>query len=173
MTRMVWGGAVLWVAVVVIASALAWVAIDQAGRQVSASGILISPGAASVSSAQASRTPPPRPTRRPASEPSHPQSSTNAPATTRPPIVTAVPTRTPAAPTRVRSWSGSAGTVTVSCNGTTAQLISASPADGWRAERQAVAGGVGVQFDRGDTSQMLLSATCSGTGPVFKVVVDE
>ncbi|MCX6395342.1 MAG: hypothetical protein NTV23_02525 [Propionibacteriales bacterium] len=88
----------------------------------------------------------------------------------------AAPSRPAASPTtgstirtRVGSWNGSAGSMTVSCTGRRARLTGATPADGWLAERTGDSGGVRVRFERGE-SEVIVRATCTtDNGPVFDV----
>lgn len=158
MTRLAWGALMLWLVVVVAGSGLAWVAIDEAGRSVGSSEPTT---AAPLPTASA--------TRRPSTTPS--TTRTPAPSHTRTP---STPTRTrPAAPERVRTWSGTPGSVTVACRGSVASLRSATPADGWRAEREDDVPGVQVKFE-GSENSILVGATCdSGGVPRFRVVADE
>jgi hypothetical protein len=165
-TRMAWGGVLLWLFVVVAGSAVAWVAIDEAGRGIGSSEPSFTASAGPTGSA----TTPPR------STPTHRPSPTSRPSSTRPtsgPTTGATPTTSgPTAVERVRTWSGTAGTVTVACRGAAASLRAATPADGWRAEREDSGPGVRVKFERGETTTVV-TATCAGGVPRFRVGADD
>lgn len=135
MKKWVWGATTFWIAVVAAGSALAWFAIDGAGRQVT---------------------------------PAEPLTST----TPRPTATTALPSTSPA-PTapgapRLGTWNGRAGTVTVGCSGRRGRLVAATPADGWRVEREDSASQVRVVFERSET-EVRVRADCSAQGPGFHV----
>lgn len=183
MTRWIWGGVALWVAVVLIGSGLAWIAIDRAGQQVSSSvqsgpsGPSVPDAAAPVSGTGSTARPTGAPTATPtATVSSRPTTS----ATARPGNS---PTRTPSESTpsaapdrptpaadrpRVRTWTGAAGSLTVSCTGLRGEYISASPADGWRVERRDSGSRIRVTFERNE-SEVEVEARCASSGPVFDV----
>jgi hypothetical protein len=69
----------------------------------------------------------------------------------------------------VRTWSGTGGSVTVSCRGGTIRLKGATPDDGWRVERgSAGPEEVEVTFDKED-AQVQVQSRCSDGRPVFRV----
>ena len=151
MKRWMWAGAALWLAIVGIGAGLAWIAIDGAGRQVTASEPL-TPDRTSAASTPTTGLPSATPTE-PASGPT-PTTATSQPA----------PTDRP----RFRTWTGAAGSVTVSCTGLRAQLKGATPADGWRVERTESGAEVRVRFERNEV-ETRVEARCSPSGPVFEV----
>ncbi|RNM15770.1 hypothetical protein EFL26_06190 [Nocardioides pocheonensis] len=175
----------LWVAIVIVGSAVTWLAIDRAGQQVtgrpSASEtkppVVGTLGPAPVASALPSTPSPSSPahTRTPTARPSRTPSST-APPSARPtgsgPTKQASPSTKTAAPAQrieTRTWTGSAGFVTVSCTGSLATLKGASPADGWSYERGDDSGdSVEVKFTNGGT-EVQVHATCVGGTPQFHV----
>ena len=187
-------GALVWLAVVVVVSVATWTVIDAAGRDVTArpagdpvgAGPLVrSTAPAATSSPQRSRTPAatprtrtPRPTRTTAAAPSVPPST--APPVDRPTSQAEPrPAQAPAPAAQERTWSGSAGTVTVRCVGRRASLVSATPADGWRMEvkdrgpdRVRVElesrGESGEAYD-GDSDKADVRAECLGGSPRFRV----
>jgi hypothetical protein len=166
--------ATAWVGVVIIGSALTWFAIDRAGQQVtnsSASADTTQPavvgtiGDPPISSST--------PTHSPAAlaTPSRTPSRT---ATTAP---TSAPTKKPGgsspkpaatAQTELRTWSGVAGSVTVSCTGRTVRFKGASPNDGWHVERGDDSGdSIEVKFEKNET-EVQVHATCVGGVPRFQ-----
>ena len=175
-----------WIAVVVAGSALTWVAIDRAGGQVTGS-----PGGGETQpvvvgtvgpAPEVTRTPTGTPTRKhllsPSASPSHAQGPTGGSSPSH-----AAPTRTgsspskassPAAPdpTVTRTWSGEAGSVTVSCSGRSLLFKSASPSDGWSFERSDDSGSeIEVTFKKGGT-EVQVKSTCDGGVPQFRVESD-
>ena len=171
---MAWGGAALWVVVVLAGSGVAWVAIDQAGQQVTVVGPSIVPSVRAQTIAPVPRTShTPKPTRQATLTPTPaPASSSPARPTVRP-TARPAPTKasTPASRTRVRSWNGAAGTVTVSCTGTDLRLIGATPADGWRVERETTRSEITVKFEQ-ESREVHVQAHCSQGTPVFRVESD-
>lgn len=173
MTRRMWVlAAAAWVAVVIAGSALTWVAIDRAGKQVTGG-----PQAAAtqpvvvgtVGPAPTTRSTTHRPTPKPSASAGH----ATAPATTQTqsaqPGTTSSTSPPPAVRTVTRTWSGTAGTVTVTCTGRTVRFKSASPNDGWSFERGDASGdAIEVRFESGET-EVQIRATCLGGVPQFHV----
>ncbi len=91
-----------------------------------------------------------------------------------PPAASAPPPAAPAPPApaaRVDTWQGRAGTVVARCVGSRISLVSATPNDGWSAER----GDVGpeqleLEFrSRGEgEAKTAVTARCSGGAPAFR-----
>lgn len=163
--KMAWGGTALWVLVVLAGSGVAWVAIDQAGQQVTVVGPSIVPSTRPVTAA---------PVRTPSSTAKPTRTATAAPSTrTSSPTVRPSPSRasTPAPRTRVRSWNGTAGTVTVSCTGAVLRLVGATPADGWRVEREASRSEITVKFER-ESAEIEVQARCAQGTPTFRAGSD-
>lgn len=177
--------ATAWVGVVIVGSALTWLAIDRAGQQVSGTaassettrpavvGTIGSPPVASgtpsvVPSGTASVMPsaggtassaPATPTRTPTSTPTHPTKSSGG----------SPPKSSPPANTEIRTWSGPSGSVTVSCTGSTIRFQGASPNDGWRVERGDDSGDeIEVKFEE-DETEVQVKATCVSGVPRFQV----
>jgi hypothetical protein len=166
-----------WVVVVIAGSALTWVAIDRAGNQVTGNptqdqtqpAVVGTLGAAPTRSPKhgprATRTSPtgPRATTLPSRTPSAAATSTHPGGS---------PSKTTASSpvqTETRTWSGAAGTVTVSCTGRTARLQGTSPGDGWHVEVGDSSGGeIEVTFKRNE-SEVQVKATCVGGVPRFQV----
>ena len=114
--------AAVWLAVVAVVSVATWTVIDAAGRDVTAR-----PGGdpAAAAGASGTRSTPSR-SRTPGPSP------TGASTPTR---TTPVPPSTNASPEpQERTWAGSAGSVSARCTGGDIDLLSASPANGWRME---------------------------------------
>lgn len=161
MKSWLWGGVALWMAIVVAGSGLAWFAIDRAGRQVSTAEPLV-PDRTGATSTPDTAAPSPTPT----THPTTPTSSTPTPTV---PTPTAAPSRSPTTEhPRFRTWTGTAGSVTVSCSGSQSRLVGASPADGWRAERQESDDDISVTFERNEV-EVEVQARCTASGPVFEV----
>jgi hypothetical protein len=166
-----------WIGVVIVGSALTWFAIDRAGQQVTSSsassqttqpavvGTIGSPPIADATpshSPSAGSTPSRTPTRTTTSAPTHAPTKT---AGSSPPKASSPPP----ARTEIRTWSGSAGSVTVSCTGRTVRFKGASPNDGWHVERGDDSGGsIEVKFEKNET-EVQVQATCSGGVPRFHV----
>jgi hypothetical protein len=156
---------VIWLAVVVVASAVTWVVIDSAGRDV-------------LSPAQAEELPVggvtsgPDPTRGPRESPSPSSTPSDSPSSS--------PTDTPSTSTpvvpQVRSWQGAAGAVTARCEGRAISLVSASPSNGWaievdkRGPRE-----VRVELETGgdDELRTRVRGRCVGGAPRFEVDTDD
>ena len=95
----------------------------------------------------------------------HPASATPGRSTTHP--------AAPSSPTvATTTWSGEAGTVTVSCTGSTARVKGASPADGWHVEvDHGVGSEVEVTFHRNE-SEVQVKGTCVGGSPRLEAESD-
>ncbi len=180
--RMLMGGLAMWLGVILVGSGITWLVIDQVGRSVVTDHSALAdpaprgPEGTSATSRTASPTPKPaaKRTARPTKSPSAPQSSATAPTET-PKPAGSTRSQEPAPPRTVtRTWSGPAGRVTVSCSGSRATLMSASPSDGWRVEvekRGPVE--VEVSFSQsGEGGESHVHADCSGGQPQFKVEQD-
>ncbi|MGN6612030.1 MAG: hypothetical protein ACTHLJ_09660 [Angustibacter sp.] len=187
-----------WVTVVGATSAVAWVAIDRAGREVltATSDARVVPGAVTTGAPHTPR--PPRtqaaPTTTAASPTSRPSSTTSAPrattstrthrTTTAPPAPTSSTTRprtttttsTPARPAAVdRTVRVEGGQVGVRCVGQTASLRFAQPADGWavRVEDNGPEH-VKVTFrSSSDRREIEVESQCSDGTPAFSTSDDE
>ena len=172
-----------WVAVVIAGSGLTWIAIERAGDQVTATpesaGATRPPVLGTVgpapTAAVPSRTPSkPAPT---APTPAAPTRSATSAApskpTTRPSAQQpSQPAPSPAVRTQVRTWSGSAGSLTVACTGRQVSFRSASPSNGWTIERGGSSGeDLEVTFKSGE-GEVQVRATCSGGAPQFRVQSD-
>jgi len=168
-----------WVVVVIAGSALTWVAIDRAGNQVTGNPTpdQTQPAVVGTIGAAPTRT----------HSPKHgPRATRTSPAG---PRATTLPSRTPSATptstrpggspsktaasspvqTETRTWSGAAGTVTVSCTGRTARLQGTSPGDGWHVDVGDSSGGeIEVTFKSSET-EVQVQATCVGGVPRFHV----
>jgi len=164
-----------WIAVVIAGSALTWLAINRAGDQVSSAGDTEATQPVVVGRVDAPPSAPP--SRKPTADatakpsPSATSSRTAAPAPTPSPTPRAAPS-TPRAPapsrSETRTWTGTAGFVTVSCTGSVARLQAASPNDGWSVERGDEAGDhVEVKFER-DGVEVQVQALCVGGVPQFR-----
>jgi hypothetical protein len=159
------------VAVVIAGSALTWVAIDRAGQQVTGS-----PQAANTQPAVVGTIGPapttPSTTRRPTPTPSPStgHATTAAPTPTQSaPVSTPKASQPPAVRTVTRTWSGTAGTLMVTCTGRTVRFKSASPNDGWSVERGDASGdAIDVKFESGE-AEVQIRATCVGGVPQFHV----
>jgi hypothetical protein len=151
--------AVVWLAAVVVVAAVAWFAIDSAGREVAGPNTR----AALVSAAQPSPTvaatpgnvaptPPPSPG---ALGAPGPEPGTN----------TVTPSGTPSVPSSGGEWTGSydsaGGVVLVRCVGGKAVGSATRVADGWRVERTSNVGGrLRVIFVAGDGRKASVEAAC-------------
>jgi hypothetical protein len=166
----------LWLAVVVVVAGLTWRVIDSAGRDVLTSGAP-SPLPAAGTTPQAdggSSAVEPQDATGPSSD-STPRSTWSAGSTATPEAPTPHPP--PDQPeTQVRSWQGSAGTVTTACRGAAISLQSVTPNDGWQVEvDDRGPGRVRVELtSRGDDEQETrVEAACSGGVPRFEVRTDD
>ncbi|HET9759559.1 MAG TPA: hypothetical protein VFP51_07390 [Nocardioidaceae bacterium] len=141
--RSVFLAVLAWVAVVAVASGVTWGVINAAGQQVLTGGDL---PAEAQSGAPTPRTAP-TPTRVP-----QPTPRSTAPA----PV-----------PSQQRTWEGSAGAVTVRCEGGRASLQWASPDDGYRVEVGSRGPEeVEVTF-KGGAREVKVKGTCVGGSPRF------
>ena len=182
MSRRMWTFAVAaWVAVVIAGSGLTWIAIERAGDQVTAApespGSTQPPVLGTVGPAPTTTAPsrtPRQGTATAAPSPSRPSTWTS-PSTpvsrpTSPP--SSPPAPPPVARAELRTWSGSPGSLTVSCTGRQVSFRSATPSDGWSFERGGSSGeDVEVTFKSGE-SEVQVRATCSGGVPQFAVQSD-
>ena len=182
------GMGVLWLVVVLAVSTLTWTVIDSAGQDVLSSGeeVLIDdvpspraePSAARSAEVERGDDKPSR-TPRATASPRPTAGTTTAPATppTSPPATSPPATSPPAAPQgQVRSWQGTAGTVSARCEGTRISLQSAYPRDGWRIEvKKRGPSEVDVELESGgeDERRTRVRAECAGGTPRFEVDADD
>lgn len=174
------GMALIWLATVVGVSATAWVAIDQAGRDISGAGASSSVSAA-LNTAVATTTPTSVPTLIPTTP--APSASTTPPTST---STTSTASSTPASPPassttatvssptpRDKTVMVTGGQVSIRCIGTDVSLRIAQPSDGWRVEvERASAGAVEVRFKRGgedNETRTNVKAGCPAGNPAFTV----
>jgi hypothetical protein len=168
-----------WVVVVIAGSALTWVAIDRAGRQVTGNPSAAQTQPVVVGTIGTAPTDTRTPTRKPSSAatasvtPQHPASVSPTPRPTRSNSPSATKTSASDADrTETRTWSGAAGSVTVACTGRTARLKGTSPSDGWHVEVGDSSGGeVEVTFKK-DAAEVQVKATCVGGVPRFQAESD-
>ena len=191
------GAALAWLAVVASVSALVWVVISRAGDDLVASdqplatagtsaGAAPSPTPSRTSSARPSRTPSRTPSATPSSTPSTapstPAPSSSAPSTSatpsESPTSTPQPTSTPTeqslppATEERRTWQGRAGSVVAACGSGASPLVTAQPANGFRAEVHREDDEVDVEFEgREDESGLHVSVVvrCASGVPSFSV----
>jgi hypothetical protein len=167
-----------WVVVVIAGSALTWVAIDRAGRQVTGNPAAVETQPVVVGTIGTAPTKTRTPTRKPSSAatsvtPQHPASvsPTTRPTRSNSPSATKT-SASDADRTETRTWSGAAGSVTVACTGRTARLKGTSPSDGWHVEVGDSSGGeVEVTFKK-DAAEVQVKATCVGGVPRFQAESD-
>jgi hypothetical protein len=168
---LVWG--LIWVSVVVAACGVTWVIIDSVGRDVLA-GTASEPLPVSTASTEPSTRPGQGVRRSPSADPTSPMPTpSDSPSST---PSNGPPTSPPPAAPLVESWQGSAGSVTVRCDGGAASLQSASPDDGWGMELDKQGPGeVRVEFETGgdDERRTRVRAWCGSDGPLFEVDVDD
>lgn len=176
-----------WLAVVGLGAGLVWFVIGDAGRVVSFAGApLAGPAPADPVPKGTGIASPTKGSPTPAKHPpkATPTQRSTAPATTAPAPVDPTPRpssrqprprhpatkSTPPKPRSVvRTWSGTGGSLTVSCRGRTIRLKGATPDDGWRVERGAAGPTeVEVTFEK-DDAQVQVQSHCSGGTPVFRV----
>jgi hypothetical protein len=167
-----------WVVVVIAGSALTWVAIDRAGRQVTGNPAAVETQPVVVGTIGTAPTKTRTPTRKPSSAatsvtPQHPASASPTPRPTRSHSPSATKTSASEADrTQTRTWSGAAGSVTVACTGRTARLKGTSPSDGWHVEVGNSSGGeVEVTFKKNE-AEVQVKATCVGGVPRFQAESD-
>ncbi|GAB4065542.1 hypothetical protein GCM10028777_15240 [Angustibacter speluncae] len=150
-----------WLAVVVVAAAVAWFAIARAGSEVldPAAQRIPAPGTSTTSTTTTTTT-----------APTDPGTTTTPPATT-PPSSTGTPVPPAATPVEkvVTVTGGQAG---FRCTGTVLELKFAQPDYGWSVETSASDGGarLRVELER-DGERTRVEATCAGGGP--SVTVEE
>ncbi len=181
------GATLVWLVVVSSVSALVWVVISRAGDDLtasdqplmtSASGSAVVPPTTAVRPSRTpsktpSRTPSATPTKQPSATPSTAAGTPSAsPSTTPPPTSSSPPKEQPANATTERSqtWQGQAGSLVVSCGATGIRLVSAQPADGFRADVHREDDLIDVEFEgREDRSgtHVRVEARCVGGAPSF------
>lgn len=72
------------------------------------------------------------------------------------------------------TWSGTPGTMRVSCRGTTVTDWSASPDVGWYLETEREDGGVRAAFEQaGEGREIRVAAVCTPDGPTFQTSSEE
>ncbi len=183
---------VVWALVVAATSSLAWLVIDHAGQGVLSATRAVPAVDASAVGRSSPPTPTPTPTGRTSTRtpragattstrPVSPAHVSTAPPpsarrTTVPPRPTATRSVAPPAPPRApqpvsavaRARGGSVG---VSCAGSSATLLFATPKDGWLFEVEHESGQVHVKFERhsGGEGESQVEAHCGSAGPVFDV----
>jgi hypothetical protein len=187
--------AVAWCAVVALTSAVAWVAIDRAGRAVFAGSAARPPGVAATGAPQVQVTSAPRPT---SSRPTAaaPSPSAHPHGTTRPRSTGSASTSTHGSSSGSGGGSGSSGgssptttssavdrsvrvpggQVGVRCVGRTVSLRYATPANGWRVEvEDRGPGQVKVSFTAsgGEQRESEVEAECEAGVPVFSTSADD
>ncbi len=177
-----WIGAPLaWVGVVALVALLAWSVIDNAGEGVLAdaprdpvvpSGTV--PGSSSTSAEiDEGPTLTPEPSSDGPSTPGSTEGSGSAPPTTEsdPDVTTDAVAPAP----RTSTWQGEAGTVRVSCTGSSIQLEGASPSNGYEVDQNDQHGGseLRVRFESFDGDlRTEIEARCVNGTPDFSVEVD-
>lgn len=183
------GAALVWLVVVASVSALVWVVISRAGDDLVSSGqpLLTSEGDPSSAPPSPSTRPSRTPSQSPSRAPSNDASATSSPSTTPTPSTPSAspsepsPSATPDPPTEQpstpaiaerRTWQGQAGSIVAACDSTGIRLVSAQPANGFRAEAQNEDGMLKIDFEgREDESGTDVSvvARCVGGVPSFVV----
>lgn len=160
MMRATGAGIVLWCVTVAAAVGVGWGAIELVGDDVGPGPSVTAPTTSPATTPAATSAPSAKPSRSPSARPTATRSATPAP----------TPRRTTAGPSvaTVKTWTGTAGSVRVSCTGGVIKLIGATPADGWRVERAESGSDVDVRFERGE-SEVEVEAKCGTNGPVFRV----
>lgn len=182
-------GAALWLGVVAVGSGITWLVIEQVGRNVvsgqdpsgtsAVTGVPVpsSPPSTSTPTPSASAVPRSTPSATPATTAPRPTSHTSKPAPTpATPGGKSPRTTDPVTPRKVtRTWSGSAGHLTVSCSGSRVELVSASPSDGWRVEIGSRGPEeVEVEFKQGgEGAETHVKSRCSGGEPRFDMESDD
>jgi len=162
MMRATGAGIVLWCVTVAAAVGVGWGAIELVGDDVGPGPSVLAPTSSPATTLAATSTPSAKPSRSPSARPTPTATRSATPAPT--------PRRTTTAPpvSMVKTWTGTAGSVRVSCTGGVIKLIGATPADGWRVERAESGSDVDVRFERGE-SEVEVEARCGPSGPVFQV----
>lgn len=175
---------IAWALVVGVGSAVAWSAIDRAGREATVLGDrpVVQPGSAAAIAATTSvpaptpvpTTPAPPASTTPAQSPAATTSSrpaggsrpTPTPPKTPSPTASAAPT--PSVATVVGTQATAGGQLTVACRGTELSFVSASIADGWTYHRSSDPYPIEVNFQRGDI-ELEVTARCTNGSPTFSV----
>ena len=167
------GIAMIWVATVVGVSATAWVAIDRAGRDLSAESVsalttpLLGSTAPTTSGSPLRTHAIPRPTE------SDETTTTTGSTTPGPPPTGSQPSPSSSTTTHDRTVMVKGGQVSVRCTGADLTLRIAQPDDGWKVDvDRAGTGSVDVKFQRGDEEDGAtthVKAVCSAGTPVFTV----
>lgn len=163
--RSMWAGVALWCVTVVAAVGVGWAAIELVGDDVGPGAAVTAPTAQAVATPTATPTPSAKPSPSASARPTATATRSVTPAPT-PRATTAAP-----AAATVKTWTGAAGSVRVSCTGGTIKLLGATPADGWRVERAESGSDVDVRFERGE-DEVEVEAQCGSNGPVFSVEAD-
>lgn len=164
------GVVVAWVAIVVVASALTWRAIDTAGSQ-----ILSEPYQPSLSGTTDEigvpvETHKPKPTKKPTKKPAKKPTKTSSSQPQQSP--TATRTASPQPTSVARTWKGAAGSMEARCTGARITLVSATPNNGYRAEIESEdSDRIAVHFEPKSDSgiETTVRAECDGGVPTFKV----
>lgn len=186
MRRSWWIGMLVWLGVVVVASASAWAVIDTAGRQVladSAPDTLVPATPATPASVPLSQAPAevlsprpshsadgratesPRPQRPTTPSPEQPTGTPGGPSSPDEP-------RTDTEHVTTGTWRGAVGTVIARCDGAAVRLYSASPADGYQVELGATGPEeLEVKFS-GEHGEVRVDASCGSGEPRFDVESD-
>jgi hypothetical protein len=178
-----------WVLVVSVSSVVTWQAIETAGQQIladPAEGQTPSAGGEISTSVETTAPEPTKqPTRKPSDRPteggaSGPVSSTSNPTSNSTPTqestTTQEPTQSQSSPKPVeRTWSGTAGRVSVRCTGPRIELLSVTPNDGYLAEVESRdSERIEVHFEpKSDGgTETKVRATCSGGEPAFRIEIE-
>lgn len=150
-----------WLVVVASVSALVWVVISRAGDDlVSADRPLTTtggPGTTTAATDRPSRTPSQSPSQAPSGGGSEGGSDSASPSTgSSPAVPPPTPSGSPATPTEPptgstteqrRTWQGQAGSIVAACGASGIRLVSAQPANGFRAEVKNEDGALEVEFE--------------------------
>ncbi len=186
-----------WVAVVLMGSSLVWTVISRAGDGVTGSSAPVLAGSDSIA-------PNPDRTSLGSPSPHHTghrdhtkhQNHTSKPHTDQPsssPKPSSSPSSSPSTPSghhskhhnghskpptapnpELRTWSGKAGSVTVSCTGSLIRLVSAQPNVGYRVEVDRGTREVQVVFQRtGEGAEVQITGVCSGGTPQLHSEFDD
>ena len=161
MRRSVVTGALVWCAVVAVVAVAVWQTIDAAGGDAFGAG----PGRAPLGALHrvAGDTEPDAERNHADPDPGR-QPPTASPTLTPPP---STPPQSPEQSAQIRSWSGSAGSVVVRCEGVRASLQSTTPANGYRVEiDKRGPQEVRVEFTSGE-QEVRVEARCAGGVPRF------
>ena len=174
-----------WLAVVASVSTLVWVVISRAGDDLISSD---QPLATTVEQTAAppygtGTSPSPSPARTPS--PSRSDDASASPAPTASSVSPASPSTSPTSPTQQpataateerRTWQGQAGSIVALCAATGIRLVSAQPANGFRAEAQDGGETLEIEFegreDRAGTDVKVV-VRCAAGVPSFAVETDD